>query len=90
MSCTEESDDYWNYNDPSAWFEHFPAAAGTCQSPINIKSRYTVAKQYPPFVFSPDTEREIMLILTNNGHQVAATLPKDSGTQNQTDLSFTG
>ncbi|CAF4729826.1 unnamed protein product [Rotaria sp. Silwood1] len=89
MSCTEESDDYWNYNDPSDWFEHFPAAAGTCQSPINIKSRYTVAKQYPLFVFSPDTEREIILILTNNGHQVAATLAKDSGTQNEMDLSFT-
>ncbi|CAF3124479.1 unnamed protein product, partial [Rotaria sp. Silwood2] len=72
------------------WFEYFPAAASTSQLPINIKSHYTFAQQYPPFEFSPDTKSQIMLILTSNGYQVAATLSKDSETQNQTNLPFTG
>ncbi|CAF1614804.1 unnamed protein product [Rotaria sp. Silwood1] len=90
MSCTEESDDHWSYDDPSKWHEHFPAAAGTSQSPINIKSRQTVAQQYPPFLFSSDHNSEIAFTLINNGHQVTVTLSKDSGNENQTNLSFTG
>ncbi|CAF2838671.1 unnamed protein product [Rotaria sp. Silwood2] len=90
MSCTEEFDDHWSYNDPSKWHEHFPDAGGTSQSPIDIKSRQTVPQQYPPFVFSLDHKSQIMSTLTNNGHQVTVTVPKDSGNQNQTDLSFIG
>ncbi|CAF1431008.1 unnamed protein product [Rotaria sordida] len=90
MSCTEETDDHWSYYNPSKWHEHFPDASGTSQSPIDIKFHETVAQQFPPFEFSPDHQREINFTLTNNGHQVAVTLSKDSENLNQTDLSFTG
>ncbi|CAF1162575.1 unnamed protein product [Rotaria sordida] len=90
MSCTEESDDHWSYNDPSKWHEHFPAAGGMSQSPIDIKSRHTNFQQYLPFVFSLDHTNQIMLTLTNNGHQITAILSKDFENQNQTNLSCTG
>ena len=52
MSCGEESDDYWSYDDPSVWCKHFPSAGGSNQSPININFLDTVSKSYPLFTFS--------------------------------------
>lgn len=90
MSCTHECDEHWSYNDPSVWHKHFPAAGGTSQSPIDIKSHKTTAEKYPSFVFSADTDHQVLFELTNNGHQVAATLPKTPADQNQVELSITG
>ncbi|CAF3737038.1 unnamed protein product [Rotaria sp. Silwood1] len=90
MSCAEESDDHWSYDDPSKWHEHFPAARGTSQLPIDIKYHHTIPRQYPPFTFSRDSMNQTMLVLRNTGHQIAATLPQQSESENQTDLSVTG
>ncbi|CAF3415533.1 unnamed protein product [Rotaria socialis] len=90
MSCADESDEHWSYDNPSTWPDHFPAAGGSCQSPINVVSSETVPQQYPPFVFSPDYMGLTLLTLTNNGHQVAATLKKDAESKTQPDLWITG
>ncbi|CAF1043013.1 unnamed protein product [Didymodactylos carnosus] len=91
MSCTDKCDDHWSYDDPSKWSEHFPAARGLSQSPINIELDKTVAQLYPPFVFSPNYNTdEVLFTLTNTGHQVAVTLAGSTNKENQTDLSFTG
>lgn len=90
MSCTHECDEHWSYNDPSKWHDHFPAASGTSQSPIDIKSHHTVLEKYSPFVVSPDMNNSILFTLTNNGHQISVTLPKDSANSNNKDLSITG
>ncbi|CAF1151960.1 unnamed protein product [Didymodactylos carnosus] len=91
MSCADESNDYWNYNDPSKWHEHFPSAGGFSQSPINIKSNETVPQVYPAFSFSPNYTHQLLFTLTNNGHQVAVTqAAKSTSSQNQPDLWFTG
>ncbi|CAF1282930.1 unnamed protein product [Rotaria sp. Silwood1] len=90
MYYTEKRGDHWSYDDPSIWHEHFLAASGTSQSPINIKSHQTVVQQYPQFEFSLDHKSQIMLAVVNTGHHVIATLPKHARSQSQTDLSVTG
>ncbi|CAF0787628.1 unnamed protein product [Didymodactylos carnosus] len=91
MPCTGKCDDHWNYDHPSKWPKHFPAAGGLCQSPIDIKPHKTVAQSYSQFVFSPKYYTDgVLFTLTNNGHQVAVTLTESTGKQNHTDLSFTG
>ncbi|CAF1130500.1 unnamed protein product [Adineta steineri] len=90
MSCTEESSDYWDYDDPSAWSKHFPSAAGLCQSPINIISNDTALESYPLLIFSPKYNSNELFTLTNNGHQVAVTLAQHTYGQNENDLWFTG
>ena len=74
MSCTEESDIYWSYDNPSEWSKHFPCANGLCQSPININTIDTIPEFYPPFVFSPKYNSNELFTLTNNGQQITATL----------------
>jgi carbonic anhydrase len=86
MSCTEGSDDYWSYDNPSEWSKHFPCANGLCQSPININTLDTVPEFYPLFKFSSKYNSNESFTLTNNGQQITATL-KD---QKQNDLWFTG
>jgi carbonic anhydrase len=86
MSCTEESDDYWSYDNPSEWSKHFPCANGLRQSPIDINTNNTIPKFYLPFIFSPKYHSDQFFTLTNNGQQITATLNK----QNKNDLWFTG
>ena len=90
MSCGEESDNYWSYDNPSEWSKHFPSANGLCQSPIDIKTKEIVSQSYPLFMFSPKYESNELFKLTNNGHQVAATLLDHKSGQNENDLWVTG
>jgi carbonic anhydrase len=90
MSCTGESDNSWNYDDPSQWSKHFPSAVGSHQSPINIESYKTVAESYPLFIFSSKYDSNELFKLVNNGHQVAATLADHTYGQSEKDLWFTG
>jgi len=90
MSCTEESDDHWNYDDPSEWRKHFPSASGLHQSPIDINSNKTISESYPLFIFSSKYDSNELFKLTNNGHQVTATLAEHTYGQNERDLWFTG
>jgi carbonic anhydrase len=90
MSCTEESDDYWSYDDPSHWSKHFPSANGFCQSPIDIITKETISQSYPLFIFSSKYDSNELFKLTNNGHQVTATLADHTYGQNEKDLWFTG
>ena len=90
MSCVEESDDHWSYDNPSEWTKHFPSAAGLCQSPIDINSNEFIAESYPPFIFSPRYTSIELFKLTNNGHQVTATLDDHTYGQSEKDLWFTG
>jgi len=90
MSCEAESDDHWSYDDWSVWHEHFPAAAGLSQSPIDIQIKQTEHKWFPLFEFSPDYMQPVRLTLTNSGHQVAATLEKTSGNTHEIDLHVHG
>jgi len=86
MSCTEQSDDFWSYDNPSEWSKHFPCANGFCQSPIDINTIDTIPVVYPPFVFSSNYNSDQLFTLTNNGQQITATLNE----QNQNDLWFNG
>jgi len=90
MSCAEESDDYWNYDNPCEWSKHFPSAGGLCQSPIDINTNEIVPQSYSPFLFSPKYHSNELFKLTNNGHQVAVTLADHTYGQNDNDLWFTG
>jgi carbonic anhydrase len=90
MSCSEESDNHWSYDNPSEWQKHFPSAAGLCQSPIDINTNETIAQSYPLFMFSSKYDSNELFILTNNGHQVTATLADHIYGQNEKDLWFTG
>ena len=90
MSCTGESDNSWNYDDPSQWSKQFPSAGGLSQSPIDINSNKTVSESYPVFTFSSKYHSNELFTLTNNGHQVAATLAKNTYGQSEKDLWFTG
>ena len=90
MSCAETTDEFWSYNEPSEWAKHFPAAAGLCQSPINIHTNQTVAESYRLFVFSSKYNSNELFRLVNNGHQVTATLAEHTFGQNEKDLWFVG
>jgi len=90
MPCTEESHDYWDYDNPSEWQKHFPSAAGLYQSPIDINSHKTVLRHYPLFIFSDKYQSNEIFKLINNGHQVAATLADHTYGQSEKDLWFTG
>jgi carbonic anhydrase len=90
MSCTEESDNHWSYDDPSEWSKHFPSASGLSQSPIDIKTHDTIYQSYPLFSFSPKYHSNELFKLTNNGHQVTATLADHTYGQSEKDLWFTG
>jgi carbonic anhydrase len=90
MPCTEESHDYWDYDNPSEWQKHFPSAAGLYQSPIDIHSHKTVLRHYPLFIFSEKYQSNELFKLINNGHQVTATLADHTYGQNEKDLWFTG
>ncbi|CAF1265146.1 unnamed protein product [Adineta steineri] len=90
MSCTTHSDDYWDYDNPSEWQKHFPAAAGLCQSPIDIHAHKTIPHHYPPFVFSDKYHSNELFKLINNGHQVTATLADHTYGQSEKDLWFNG
>ena len=72
------------------YFKHFPFAGGLNQSPININSSETVVESYPLFIFSSKYHSNELFTLTNNGHQVAATLAEHTYGQNEKDLWFTG
>ena len=90
MSCEAESDDHWTYDDWSVWHEHFPAAGGLAQSPIDILIDNTIAQSYPPFEFSSDYMNPLLLTLTNSGHQVSVTLDKTNEIDNNIDLHVQG
>ena len=90
MSCTEEFDDNWSYDNPCEWSNHFPSAAGLCQSPIDIKTDETISHFYPSFIFSSKYNSNELFKLTNNGHQVTATLADHTYGQSEKDLWFTG
>ena len=90
MSCGAEVDDHWSYDDWTKWSEHFPSAAGSAQSPIDIPIDETVAQSYSPFIFSADCLNPVLLTLTNNGHQVAATLAKNTDGSDPADLNVQG
>jgi carbonic anhydrase len=90
MSCIEESDDQWSYDDPSEWSKHFSSAGGFCQSPININTNETIVQSYPLFIFSPKYDSPELFTLTNNGHQVTAILAGNTDGQGEKDLWFTG
>lgn len=86
MSCTKGSDEYWSYDNPSAWLKHFPCANGLCQSPIDINTIDTIREFYPSFIFSSKYDSNQSFTLTNNGQQITATLNE----QIPNDLWFTG
>jgi carbonic anhydrase len=86
MSCTEKSDEFWSYDNPSEWSKHFPCANGLCQSPIDINPIDTIPEFYPPFVFSSKYNSDQLFTLVNNGQQITATLNE----QNEIELYFTG
>jgi carbonic anhydrase len=88
MSSTEQSDNYWSYDNPSEWSKHFPCASGLCQSPIDINTTDTIPELYPPFLFSSKYNSEKSFTLTNSGQQIIATLSIDE--QNPNDLWFKG
>jgi carbonic anhydrase len=90
MSFHGESNEYWSYDDPSEWSKHFPAAAGTNQSPIDINPDATVRGSYPLFIFSSRYDSNELFKLTNNGHQVAVTLADHTYGQSDKDLWVTG
>ena len=90
MACSEESNEYWSYDDPSEWPKHFPCAGGSSQSPIDINSNNVVLDSYPLFTFSSKYNSNELFTLTNNGHQVAATLAQRTYGQSDDDLWFTG
>jgi carbonic anhydrase len=90
MPCTEESDNYWSYDDPFEWLKHFPSAAGLCQSPIDINTNETVPQSYPYFIFSSKYNSNELFKLINNGRQVTATLADHTYGQSEKDLWFTG
>jgi carbonic anhydrase len=90
MSCNEESNNYWSYDNPSEWQEHFPSAGGLCQSPIDIDTDKTVFHSYPSFTFSSKYHSNELFKLINNGNQVTATLADHTYGQNEKDLWFTG
>jgi len=74
MTCTGKSTDYWNYDNPSEWGTHFPAANGLCQSPIDIDSHKTIRHVYPKFQFSKKYHSSELFKLINQTYQVTATL----------------
>ena len=90
MPCTEESDDYWSYDDPSEWQKHFPSAASLCQSPIDIRTNEIIPQAYPTFKFSEKYHSNELFKLINNGHQVTVKLADHTYGQNEKDLWFTG
>ncbi len=90
MSCTEESNDYWSYDNPSEWPKHFKSASGLCQSPIDINTKQTIGQSYPLFIFSSKYDSNELFKLINNGHQVTATLADHTYGQSEKDLWFTG
>ncbi|CAF4861240.1 unnamed protein product [Rotaria sp. Silwood1] len=90
MSCLDEFDQHWDYDDPSKWSEQYPAAKGLCQSPINIKFGETVKQHYPPFTFSPKYKDRLLFTLRNTSKKLTVTLAKKQHNKNQTDLWVTG
>ncbi|CAF1130372.1 unnamed protein product [Rotaria sordida] len=90
MSCTEKSNKYWSYDNPSEWSKHFPSANGLCQSPININTIDTIPKFYSPFIFSSKYNSDELFILSNNDQQIITTLAKCTNEQNTNELWFTG
>ena len=90
MSCTDEHDDYWSYDNPTEWLEHFPSASGINQSPIDINTNEVLPQSYPLFIFSSKSDSNELFKLTNNGRQVAATLADHTYGQNEKDLWITG
>ncbi|CAF3375701.1 unnamed protein product [Rotaria sp. Silwood2] len=90
MSCLDEFDERWDYDDPSKWSEQYPAAKGHCQSPINIKFGETVKQEYPSFTFSPKYKDRLLFTLRNTSKKLTVTLAKKQHNKNQTDLWVTG
>jgi carbonic anhydrase len=90
MACSEESNNYWSYDNPAEWSKHFPCAGGSSQSPIDINTNETVSESFPLFVFSSKYNSNEIFKLINNGHQVAATLADHTYGQSEKDLWFTG
>ncbi|XP_021236830.1 carbonic anhydrase 9 isoform X1 [Numida meleagris] len=72
------SDSHWSYEDPEQWAKHFPACAGTMQSPININTEMTIfSPQLRPIQLSGySLPASQMLELKNNGHTVVLKLPE--------------
>ncbi|CAF1008912.1 unnamed protein product [Adineta steineri] len=90
MSCTESSDIYWNYDNPSDWSKNFPCASGLCQSPIDINSIDTIPHMYPSFIFSSKYNSDKLFTLKNNGRQICTTVSKSMDEHKQNDLWFSG
>ncbi|CAF2653643.1 unnamed protein product [Rotaria sp. Silwood2] len=90
MSCLNEFNEDWDYDDPSKWHERFPSARGYCQSPINIKLSQTVMQNYTPFIFSPKCKNRHLFTLKNADHKLTVTLAEKNHSTDQKSLWVTG
>lgn len=90
MSCTNDFQEIWDYDDPSKWHEKFPIANGKCQSPIDIKVNHTVVQNYSPFVFSVSSKSRHSFKLNNSNSMLTVTLAEKEPSGSQSDLWVTG
>lgn len=71
VQCESVHWDYVEYG-PDVWDEYYPSCNGTSQSPINIRTKCTIQRNFPSFTFSIDHLRNLSFLLINNGHTIQA------------------
>ncbi|KAJ8664774.1 hypothetical protein QAD02_006436 [Eretmocerus hayati] len=63
----------FSYKSPQEWSKQFPTCGGRRQSPINIDSRNSQIKEYPPIRFNGYGKAPRSMNVTNDGHTVEIT-----------------
>ena len=73
IDVSSSNGDEWNYGSkgPDIWPDLFPTCGQRSQSPINIRTTYTIYKDLPCFQFSSQYDRKQDFRLTNNGHSIS-------------------